>query len=153
MLVATYTVKTGDTLRQAFPMDLFQDGKYHIDVVGPNGFYRSFRGVSADPGSLQVRATYESKETSLTGNVEVELRNNGAKPMNVEVHDKSYKTGNRTVQVAAGVETSVVLDLSKQHGWYDFMVKETGAKAESHYAGRVETGRSSFSDPFMGDVV
>jgi len=57
------------------------------------------------------------------------------------------------MQVAAGVETSVVLNLSKQHGWYDFVVKETGAKAESHYAGRVETGRSSFSDPLMGNVI
>ncbi len=153
MLVATYTVKAGDTLRQAFPMDLFQNGKYHIDVVGPNGFYRSFRGVSTDPSSLQVRATYESKATSHTGNVEVTLGNNSTKSMNVEIYDNSYKTGNRTVQLAAGVETSVVLNLSNQHGWYDFIVKETGAKTESHYAGRVETGRSSFSDPLMGDVV
>jgi phospholipase C len=153
MVVATYSVKAGDTLRQAFPMDLFQNGEYHIDVVGPNGFYRSFRGVSAVPSSLHVRATYESKETSLTGNVEVELRNNSAKPMDVEVHDKSYKTGKRTVKVAVGVKASVVLNLSKQHGWYDFMVRETGAKTEAHYAGRVEIGRSSFSDPLMGDVI
>jgi phospholipase C len=73
--------------------------------------------------------------------------------MDVEVHDKSYKTGKRTVKVAVGVETSVVLNLSKQHGWYDFMVRETGAKTEAHYAGRVEIGRSSFSDPLMGDVI
>ena len=73
--------------------------------------------------------------------------------MTVEVTDNSYKTGTKTVQIAASSEASVVLDLSKQHGWYDFTVKQVGSKAESHFAGRVETGRSSYSDPLMGDIV
>jgi len=152
MLVATYTVKAGDTLRQAFPMALFADGKYEIEVVAPNGFYRSFRGDSA-PQGLMVRTAYESKGTSLTGNVEVKLHNGSDAPMTVEVSDNSYKTGTKTVQVAAAAEMSVVQDLSKQHGWYDFTVKQVGSKVESRYAGRVETGHSSYSDPLMGEMV
>jgi phospholipase C len=152
MLVATYTVKAGDTLRQAFPMALFADGNYDIDVVAPNGFYRSFRGDPA-PQGLTVHTAYESKGSSLTGDVEVKLHNTTTTPMTVEVNDNSYKTGKKTVQLAAAAEVSVVLDLSKQHGWYDFTVKQVGSKVESHFAGRVETGRSSYSDPLMGDMV
>jgi phospholipase C len=151
MLVATYTVKAGDTLREAFPMALL-DGRYEIEVMAPNGFYRSFRGDSA-PHGLMVRTAYESKGSSLTGNVEVKLHNSSSASMTVEVGDNSYKTGTKKVHVAAGAEISIVQDLSKQHGWYDFTVKQVGSKGESRYAGRVETGRSSFSDPLMGDVV
>jgi len=43
-MAATYTVKPGDTLTEAFPVALFADGRYDIDVHGPNGFYRSFKG-------------------------------------------------------------------------------------------------------------
>lgn len=152
ILVATYTVKAGDTLRQAFPVELFRDGQYDIDVVGPNGFYRSFRGDTT-PHELIVRTAYESKGGSLTGNIEVKLRNISANPMSVEVHDNSYKKGTTTIQVAASKEVSVTLDLSKQHGWYDFTVKQTGAKSATQYAGRVETGRASYSDPLMGGIL
>jgi phospholipase C len=151
MLVATYTVKAGDTLRQAFPAALFADGRYDIDVVGPNGFYRAFRGDST-PNSLVVRAAYESKGASLSGNIDVKLRNNSKAPITVEVSDNSYNNGTKSVQIAADSETSVVLDLSKQYGWYDFTVKQAGSKAESHYAGRVETGQSTYSDPSMGNI-
>ena len=152
MLVATYTVKASDTLHQAFPMALFTDGKYDIEVVGPNGFYRSFRGDSA-PNALTVRTAYESKGSSLTGNVEVKLRNVSAISMAVEISDNSYKSDKKNVQIAANAEVSVVLNLSKQYGWYDFTVKQVGSKAESRHAGRIETGHSSYSDPFMGELV
>ncbi|MBS1801123.1 MAG: phospholipase C, phosphocholine-specific [Acidobacteria bacterium] len=152
MFVATYTVKAGDTLHQAFPMNLFASNKYEIEVVGPNGFYRCFRGDSA-PNVLAVRSTCEMKSSSLTGNIELKLKNNGQSPIVVDVRDESYKTGTQNVKIAAGAESSVVLNLSKQHGWYDFSVKQTGFNAESRYAGRIETGNSSYSDPAMGHSI
>ena len=152
MLVATYTVKAGDTLREAFPMALFADGNYDIDVIAPNGFYRSFRGDAAVHG-LIVRIAYERKGSSLTGNIEVKLRNTTATLITAEVSDNAYKTDTKTLQLAPNAEETVLMDLSKQYGWYDFTVKQAGSKAKSHYAGRVETGRSSYSDPLMGDMV
>ena len=59
----------------------------------------------------------------------------------------------KQVTLAAGTGSTVVLDLSRQHGWYDFTVTQQGGEAAFQYAGRVETGRSSFSDPLMGGVV
>lgn len=152
MLVATYTVKAGDTLREAFPLALFTNGSYDIDVVAPNGFYRSFRGEPSSQG-LAVRTEYERNGSSLTGNLVVHLRNAGSQSVKAEVIDNSYKSGKKSVEVASASEESVVLDLSRQHGWYDFTVKHSGSKSESRYAGRVETGRSSYTDPLMGDAV
>ncbi|MES2394203.1 MAG: phospholipase C, phosphocholine-specific [Acidobacteriota bacterium] len=152
MLVATYVVKAGDTLREAFPLKLFADGRYEIDVLGPNGFFRSFRGSASGKG-VTVMTTYEGTGSALSGNVEVRLHNPSAAGVSVVIQDNSYKSATQTLLVAANTEKSIVLDLSKQHGWYDFTVKQSDSALQAHYAGRVETGRPSFSDPLMGDAV
>jgi phospholipase C len=152
MMVATYAVKPGDTIDEEFSLSHFADGRYAIDVHGPNGFYRSFTG---DPlmHAVQVRTTYERRGTLLTGNLQVHLRNIGERLLAVAARDTSYKTATITRTIAAGHEESIVLNLKRSHGWYDFTVKTESSEAEARFAGRVETGRPSFSDPFMGGVV
>jgi phospholipase C len=152
MLVATYAVKPGDTLHEKFPLSLFADARYSIDVHGPNGFYRSFTGVSHAP-TIQAHTAYERGGSLLTGNVRVLLRNTSERELTVVVQDNSYKAGAVTRTIAVADESSIVLNLKRSHGWYDFTVKTDGAEAEARFAGRVETGRSSFSDPLMGSVV
>ena len=152
MIAATYAVKPGDTLSEEFPLSFFADGRYSIDVHGPNGFYRSFMGEANGP-ALQVRTAYEREHSISTGNVQVFLQNPGAQALKVTVLDNSYKTGTVVKEVPAGREASVVLKLQQSYGWYDFTVTADGAKAAARYAGRVETGRSSFSDPLMGGVL
>jgi phospholipase C len=44
--------------------------------------------------------------------------------------------------------------MKDSHGWYDFSVSVTGADTYlRRYAGRVETGEDSVSDPYMGRAV
>jgi phospholipase C len=152
MIAATYAVKPGDTLSQEFPLSLFAGGHYSIDVHGPNGFYRSFSG-DTQASDVRARIDYEREGAHLTGNVQVLLHNPGTQPLKVTVQDHSYKTGDIVKTIAAGHETSLVLNLKQSYGWYDFTVQAEGAKTEARYAGRVETGRSSFSDPLMGGIV
>jgi phospholipase C len=151
MTAATYAVKPGDTLREEFPLEAFAEGSYAIDVHGPNGFFRSFTGRAEDP-AVETSVVYERRGTTPTGNVEVKLRNAGAHEVTVAVRDKAYGTGTVTRRMGAGKETSVVLELKPSHGWYDFTVRAEGSKTEARFAGRVETGRPSFSDPLMGGM-
>jgi phospholipase C len=152
MQAATYAVKPGDTLRERFPLSLFANSKYSIDVHGPNGFYRSFVG---DPTSrhVQVHAAYEERWGRPTGNVRVHLRNLGKGSLTARVHENSYIIGSVAKTIHPGHKESVVLHLKESHGWYDFTVKVDNSNAEARFAGRVETGKSSFSDPLMGGVV
>jgi phospholipase C len=152
MIAASYALKAGDTLHEEFPLSLFVDGHYSIDVHGPNGFHRSFSG-NADARRLQVRTVYERHGTQPTGNIQVLLRNSGTGAVKVTVKDNTYKTGGQSKMVAATHESSITLPLDKSHGWYDFSVHAEGSGAEARFAGRVETGRSSFSDPLMGGLV
>ena len=150
MKSATYAVKAGDALSQELPLPISANGRYSVEVHGPNGFYRSFTGNTHAP-AIQAHAAYERAKLVLTGNVQLRLRNPGERALKVAVEDNSYKTGTVTRTIPTGQETSIVLDLSASHGWYDFTVKTDGA--ESRLAGRVETGRAGFSDPLMGGLV
>ncbi len=161
MMASTYAVKAGDTLTRQYPLALFGDSGYAIEVHGPNGFYRSFSGSTgsgstgsgrADSHPLEVRTSYEQRAKNLTGNVLVHLRTAADEPVNVEIKDNAYKTELLTRRIEPRQEISVVLDLSQSHGWYDFTVKAIGSKAEARFAGRVETGRPSFTDPLMGRI-
>jgi phospholipase C len=152
LMVATYVVKPGDTISEDVPLAIFADGRYSIDIHGPNGFYRSFKG-DLQPANVLTQALYERQGSSLTGNVEVRLHNSGTKPVRVTVQDNSYGTGTVVKTLTTSNSTSVVLNLKHSYGWYDFTVKAEGSTTECRFAGRVETGRSSFSDPLMGGIM
>jgi phospholipase C len=152
MAVATYVVKPGGTLTKQIPLSVFSDPGYFVEVLGPNGFYRSFKGRLA-PHTLAVRASYERNGQELTGSVQVDLHNKGTAPLIVAIQDNSYRSEIITRKIEPGREVSLVVPLERSHNWYDFSVKVKGSDAEARYAGRVETGRSGFSDPLMGGVL
>jgi phospholipase C len=152
MFVATYALKAGDTMQELYPLSLFAGGKYEIDVHGPNGFYRSFRGdTKASP--ITAHCVYERSTYGLSGNVIAHIKNLSASTVMVIVTDNSYKTAVQTQEIATGQDASLVIGASKSHGWYDFTVRTKGSDATMHYAGRVETGYESFTDPLMGRAV
>ena len=81
------------------------------------------------------------------------MHNKSTEPVSVTIQDNSYKLEKIIRKLRPSQETSAVLDLKRSHGWYDFTVKADGSSEEARYAGRVETGRPSFSDPLMGGVL
>jgi phospholipase C len=152
MKCATYAVRAGDTIARQIPLSMFADSGYSIEVIGPNGFYRSFTGRSgAFP--LSVHTSYERQGTRLTGNVQVQLGCKSTHPVIITIKDNSYKSEMVTRTIKPGEDMSVILRLEKSHGWYDFTVKADGSNNEARYAGHVETGMASFSDPLMGQVM
>lgn len=150
-----YAAVAGDTLNDAWPLDEFENGHYHLRVYGPNGFYREFKGNAADPG-IGITCEYQrslADSRKLTGNVELKLHNLSGKQHTVEITDHGYNTNNHKRVIEPGAQSGLGLNLADSYGWYDFSVKVWGAdNFEKRYAGRVETGKPSFSDPQMGGV-
>ncbi|MDP9075850.1 MAG: phospholipase C, phosphocholine-specific [Bacteroidota bacterium] len=150
-----YTAKAGDTVADEWPLTDFENSHYHLRTYGPNGFFREFKGNANDP-ELDVTCEYQHSLTDskkLTGNIQLALHNLSGKQHSVQVIDHAYKTNNHAVAVKPSGITNLVLNLANSHGWYDFSVKVSGSTSfEKRYAGRVETGVSSFSDPQMGNV-
>ncbi|MBS1528414.1 MAG: DUF756 domain-containing protein, partial [Bacteroidetes bacterium] len=142
-----YGVTAGDTLADNWPLNEFEDKNYHLRVYGPNGFYRGFTGNANDP-DITIGFAYQA------GNVELSLTNPGNAQQTIRVTDHAYKANDHTVIVPAEGKSTLVLNLAKSHHWYDFSVKVAGnASFENRYAGRVETGKPGYTDPFMGRVV
>ena len=147
-----FAVKAGDALSEEWPLANFEEGQYHLRLYGPNGFYREYQGDEKDP-SLQIQCEYERSrmlKTKATGNVVVQLKNEEQVPLDVVITDQSY--GNKPIRrrMAAGETANIAMDLKKSAGWYDFVVStsDTG-RFQQRFAGHVETGKESSSDPLM----
>jgi len=151
-----YGLTAGDTLADSWAIEDFEDKNYHLRVYGPNGFYREFKGNAEDP-AVHINFDYQRALTDnkkLTGNVIVEINNQTGKPQTIEIKDNAYKANNHQKIVPASGKASIVLDLEKSHHWYDFSVKANGHQGyEKRYAGHVETGQNSHTDPLMGGLV
>ena len=151
----SFAVAAGDALSYSWPVNAFDEGKYHLRVDGPNGFYREFTGAGNDP-LLNIRVIYEGAESSrLTGNVVLVIVNaNPSKAYILTVKDKGYGKNDVKKQISPSSTQNVVLDLKQTYGWYDFSVSVDGFDHfEQRYAGRVETGAASFTDPVMGGMI
>jgi phospholipase C len=150
-----YGLTAGDKLTAQWPLHEFEGGSYHLRVYGPNGFFREFKGNAADPAA-QIKLKYATAVNGkqLSGNAELMVENPGKQSLSIEITDNAYKSNNHTLVIPAGGKASRLLTLEKSFGWYDVSVKVKGSdQFEQRFAGRVETGRSSFSDPLMGRVI
>ena len=141
-----YAVAAGDRLTDQWALADFEGGEYHLCALGPNGFFREFRGSSSDPTLEVILRGAEGKP--MAG---LELRNGGTSMLAVEIDDLAYGQAARKVAVPAGGVVEVALDLAGSQGWYDLGIQVPGAAAyRRRYAGHIETGEDSSSDPLMG---
>lgn len=148
----SYMAVAGDSLTDEFELIDFENSKYHISVYGPNGFFREFKGNQNDP--LAVTCGYQLRDGKPTGNIELKIKNIGAKKYTIEIKDNAYKAKTTTKVIDKGTEATVILNLLKSYNWYDFSIRiKEIAGLEKRYAGHVETGKESKSDPYMGRVI
>lgn len=153
-----YAVEAGQGLKDNWQINDFENNTYHLQVYGPNGFFREFTGNTDDPQAEAVFAyeTDAKRDDGLTGNVYIRFDNTSAQPLTFEITDNAYKAPVKTISIPAAskVTKSVIINTSKSFGWYDFSVKIKGNQVfERRYAGRVETGKAGKTDPFMGRMV
>jgi phospholipase C len=146
-----YAVAAGHRLQDQWALAGFENGRYHLRVYGPNGFYREFQGGSDNP-ALTASVDYDwSRGTKMTGNLVLRLLNTGTSELKVMVADKSYGGAVQRFSLGSGATRPVVLDLAGSHHWYDVAVTIEGLPGyEERFAGRVETGKEGLSDPLMG---
>ncbi len=155
--VRNYALAAGDELEDEWTLGAGEAEAYHFNVHGPNGFFRSFKGNGKDP-LLDIRLGYDPVKGAanrLSGHAILTVTNNDTRPVKVEiVNNKSY--GNETFfasSIAPGKTASVVVNTKNSFGWYDVLVRATGyASYSQQFAGHVESGAVSKTDPLMGGV-
>ncbi|MEI2273031.1 phospholipase C, phosphocholine-specific [Sphingobacterium sp. ML3W] len=149
-----YAVSAGDSLRDNWHLSSFKDGHYHLKGYAPNGFYREFRGSDRHP-EVSVKCVYEQAKNKdqLTGNLVAKLNNRSAAAKKMLLKDLGYQQQLGPVTLAPGEEKSIVIDLQSSFGWYDLQLEAEGYPTWSErFAGHVETGKISKTDPLMGGL-
>lgn len=112
-------------------------GAYDYEIFGPNGFFRKFQG-SISP---EMEIILENMTTK--NQVELTIRNSKKKNFSINLEDL-YTKNKKTISVQKS-EEKIIIDLDKFKGWYD--LKITSNEHLWHFAGRIETGKVSVSDP------
>ncbi|GHE39631.1 phosphocholine-specific phospholipase C [Sphingobacterium griseoflavum] len=137
-----FAVHQNEPLTYYWPLDQFADEVYHIRIYGPNGFYRSFKGSKLSKG-----ATFHIAQRPTTSAITVETTQNQHE---ITVKDLSYKQGSRAFRAHS---FKWKMDLEKSHGWYDIEVSDSAdPRLAYQYAGHVENGKPSRTDPLMGGM-
>lgn len=145
-----YMVEAGKQLDDVWKAS---NGLYDLWVLGPNGFHRGFAGdlvKSAQIDALpEVRVCVEECDPKLY----LKVRNDAAKTAKLNVKANAYLP-NKTWNIeTASTEKELNWNMSDFGGWYDFTVTIEGDSTfKRRFAGRIETGKDSFSDPYMGFI-
>jgi phospholipase C len=147
-----YMVEPGKTIDDAW-VATTDSGLYDLWVLGPNGFHRHFKGDldrlrASDAPIPEVRVSYDIAN----GNVRLNMRNDGRTACRFTIHAKAYRNGGPwNVTVAGGGVDDRHWHLATSGQWYDFAVTcDADASYYRRFAGRMETGRHTVSDPAMG---
>lgn len=114
-----------------------QSGAYDYEIFGPNGFFRKFKGQNT-PELEVILVNLASKSQ-----IELTVRNHKKNTVSLQLEDLYGKT-KKTIAVQKP-EEKIIIDLDKNKGWYD--LKLTLNDHLWHFAGRIETGKVSVSDP------
>jgi phospholipase C len=146
-----YTVEPGKQLTGTWAPAA--SGSYDLWVLGPNGFHRHFTGnarrvAAAGQPNPDVIVTADAVNKTLV----VKLSNSGPVAATFTlVANQYYPSAPVLRNVVARSWVELRLPLNDSAGWYDFSVKVNGqADYSRRFAGRLESGEHSVSDPAMG---
>lgn len=146
-----FAVKAGDALEYRWPLNSFEHEEYDLRVYGPNGFFREFSGNSKD--RLEVTCAPVMKGRRATGQLTVTVKNAAAQTFRLKWVDDKYQTKKTDLSLKPGAVEMLTVDTTSVQGWYDFSIYSEGTdNMRVRYAGRLETGADSISDPYMGSV-
>jgi phospholipase C len=148
MTAGTYTVKAGDTLQPSFALDQFKEGRFEIEVLAPNGFYRRFVGTAQEAPVMITAGA--AKRSSVSTRFEVQLHNPTTVTQVITMTDNSYGAPAVTKTVTSGATETILVPLESSHQWYDLTFQASHSKGFTQFAGRVENGTPTRTDPLMG---
>jgi phospholipase C len=151
MLVKHYAVDAGGHVEDSFDLGQFADGLYSVRVHGPNGFYRHWTGDKNDPSiEMNVEEVCDPQDNSIC-KLGFRLRTeSNSEVIAVQIHDNAYGNPSQEISLSSQQEIQTEIDLKASHNWYDLTVAAPSyPKYKRIYAGHVENGRWTTSDPQM----
>ncbi|MGJ1411543.1 phosphocholine-specific phospholipase C [Sphingobacterium thalpophilum] len=144
--VWNFAVQDGDQLQYDWQLDKVSGDRVSFALHGPNGFYRSVEAKKVDIPNIDVYTEVVSGNPVLC----VEVQSSG---IDLQLVDSAYGTFESQI-LKSGAHKVIEVDCSESKGWYDVEVTSPGdPQLKLRYAGHIETGLSSYTDPLMGGMI
>ncbi len=143
-----YTVGAGRTLTDYWQAGT-PTGSYDLTVLGPNGFLRRFAGdrVVATSGGANPEVTM--RYAPADGLVWLAMTNSGKAACTLTVRVGNRAGGPWTYTAGPGATVEDWFSVGRTSGWYDLTASGPDGFVR-RFAGHVENGAESTSDPVMG---
>lgn len=139
-----FSVDEKDPLSYQWAKQDLDQGLYNFSVHSFNGFYRNFRGNLNDP-LVEIDCKVNQDQT-----LTIVIKNKAKQALVLYVQDVVYSKKTDKIAVTAQAEHTLKLDYTAYKGWYDVVISmDNYANFIYHYAGHIENGNSSISDPYM----
>jgi phospholipase C len=137
-----YTMAAGDAFSDFW--QLRDSSRYDLAVYGPNGCLFEFRGTASGAALPEVNLALDAAALSAT----LRLTNGGTSACRLSVVNAYHTAPAREFSVAPGATVEDRWDLSMRAGWFDLSVASVSFVGFARrYAGHLETGAPSISDP------
>ncbi|MGH9586968.1 MAG: phosphocholine-specific phospholipase C [Acidobacteriaceae bacterium] len=138
----SYTVSPRHHLEDEWPSN---NGAYNLSVYGPNGFFRAFKGNSHET-NLRSALHYDKDQNQ----IRLEVKNESHSECDFRIRD-AYSESDTTHTLRPGKTLKQTQQLDASFGWYDLVLESEGdAEFRRQFAGHLETGKVSRSDPAIG---
>lgn len=147
-----YAVSPADTINDSWQLDKNIENTYHFAVQGPNGFFREFKGdIELKDIDLIILHDYDVIRWKKKAHLKIIISCNQPSNNTVSIIHHAYNKKEEQVKLLKG-QTEKKLDFANSHGWYDFsvIIKQNNKSLSYRYAGRIETGKHSITDPLIG---
>ncbi len=148
--VRNYAVEAGETLEDSWALTEFANGRIHLRVYGPNGFFREFTG-GADDSHIDFHFDGARGQSENGDVVIIATNRDPARSWTIEIGDLAYGNRPESRLLKPGQTERLTIATHKSSGWYDLGCRVAGTSGSflKRYAGRVETGKWTTSDPAM----
>ncbi|MGS4344737.1 phosphocholine-specific phospholipase C [Myroides odoratus] len=140
----SFSVDEKDPLSYEWNRQEVEADFYNFSVHSFNGFYRNFKGKLSDP-PVEINFKVLANQT-----IEVVLKNKSKQRLSFYVQDVIYTKRNEKIVIDAHKEQLITLEYAAFKGWYDVVISLADYASFSYqYAGHIENGASSITDPYM----
>ncbi|MBL1410302.1 phosphocholine-specific phospholipase C [Sphingobacterium faecale] len=143
----SFAVSAGTKVSYDWHLHNFEKDIYHLVLHGPNGYYREYRGDEISR-TIVIEQSYAiaSSELLLT------IKNKSRQDLTLELVDHYENEKNKFIKIAPSNQHTVKISTKKAQRWYDVEIKCSSPLTtyNRRYAGRIENGEASTTDPLMG---
>lgn len=141
-----FTVSEGEHIKYDFP---FHSDKFFIKAYAPNGFYREFRGHKNQLAATTITLKTAGNKEGMRTVFQIDTK----QKISVAIIDKSYNRKPVNVVLEKGTHQQEI-DVRDSFGWYDYSILIAEyPEFEQRFAGHIENGKTSTTDPLMGRSV